>query len=194
MTRRTPGRFRTRVLTAGVTPSLRFDYKATRVKQYFKLERALRTETTINNAKDFRVGKLLKNLDRLSAIGRNVNHRLLSLECVAQPCAIASLTVERVVLPTVDEDNRRAPALRWGDPRVMALFSAICSFAAAPEGFTNRNLRSRVAMLHDPGPRGYSASRMGSDLRRLRANGIVVRVPKSQRRRTHPTQACMEDL
>ena len=46
VTRRTPGQFRTRVLTAGVTPSLRFDYKATKVKQYFKLERALRTETT----------------------------------------------------------------------------------------------------------------------------------------------------
>ena len=119
ITRRTPGRFRTRVSTAGVTPSLRFDYKATRVKQYFKLERALRTETTINNAKDFRVGKRLCNLDRLRTIGRNVHHRLLSLECVAQHCAIASQTVERVVLPTVDE--HRAPALRWGDPRAMAL-------------------------------------------------------------------------
>lgn len=181
ITRRTPGRFRTRVLTAGVTPSLRFDYKATKVKQYFKLERALRTETTINNANDFRVGKRLRNLDRLRVIGRNVNHRLLSLECVAHHCAIASQTVESVVLPTVDEDEHRAPALRWGDPRVMALFSAICSFAAAPEGFTNRNLRRRVGMLHDPGPAGYSASRMSYDLRRLRAKGIVVRVPNSHR-------------
>lgn len=181
ITRRTPGRFRTRVLTAGVTPSLRFDYKATKVKQYFKLERALRTETTINNANDFRVGKRLQNLDRLRVIGRNVNHRLLNLECVAQNCAIASQTVERVVLPTVDEDQHRAPALRWGDPRVMALFSAICSFATAPEGLTNRTLRERVAMLHDPGPAGYNASRMSYDLRRLRANRIVVRVPKSHR-------------
>jgi len=181
ITRRTPGRFRTRVLTAGVTPSLRFDYKATRVKQYFKLERALRTETTINNANDFRVGKRLQNLDRLRVIGRNVNHRLLNLERVAQHCAIASQTVERVVLPTVDEDENRAPALRWGDPRVMALFSAICGFAAAPEGFTNRSLRRRVALLHNPAPAGYTASRMSYDLRRLRANGVIVRVPKSHR-------------
>ena len=169
------------MLTAGVTPSLRFDYKATRVKQYFKLERALRTETTINNAKDFQLGKRLGNLDRLRTIGRNVNHRLLRLECVAQHCAIASQTVERVVLPTVDEDNHRAPALRWGEPRVMALFSAICCFTTAPEGFTNRNLRRRVGLLHDPGPAGYTASRMSYDLRRLRANGIIIRVPKSHR-------------
>ena len=179
VTRRTPGRFRTRVLTAGVTPSLRFDYKSTRVKQYFKLERALRTETTINNANDFGIGKRIKNLERLRSIGQNVNHRILNLECVAQHCAIASQTVERVVLPTVDEGEERTPALRWGDPRVMALFSAICSFAAAPEGFTNRNLRPRVAILQASDE--YTTSQMGYDLRRLRKNGIIVRVPKSHR-------------
>lgn len=34
--RRTPGRFRTRVITEGVTPSLHVDYKHTRIKQYHK--------------------------------------------------------------------------------------------------------------------------------------------------------------
>jgi hypothetical protein len=34
---RTPGRFRTRVLTEGVIPSLHVDYKSSRIKQYFKL-------------------------------------------------------------------------------------------------------------------------------------------------------------
>src|SRR6516164_6148930 len=43
--RNTPGRFRTRVITAGVLPSLYLDYKATRLKQYFKEGQALRTET-----------------------------------------------------------------------------------------------------------------------------------------------------
>src|SRR3984957_12313839 len=57
VTRRTPGRFRTRVLTEGVIPSLHVDYKNTKIKQYHKEGRALRTETTINNAKDFNVGK-----------------------------------------------------------------------------------------------------------------------------------------
>jgi hypothetical protein len=37
---KTPGRFRTRVLTAGVTPSLHIDYKNTKLKQYHKLDRA----------------------------------------------------------------------------------------------------------------------------------------------------------
>ena len=37
VTRRTPGRFRTRVITDGVTPSLHVDYKNTTTKQYHKL-------------------------------------------------------------------------------------------------------------------------------------------------------------
>ena len=47
--RATPGRFRTRVITEGVTPSLHVDYKHTTIKQYHKEGRALRTETTIND-------------------------------------------------------------------------------------------------------------------------------------------------
>jgi hypothetical protein len=36
VTKRTPGPFRTRVLTDGVIPSLHIDYRNTRIKQYFK--------------------------------------------------------------------------------------------------------------------------------------------------------------
>lgn len=52
VTRRTPGRFRTRVLTTGVFPSLHVDYKHSRIKQYHKEGQALRTETTLNDTRD----------------------------------------------------------------------------------------------------------------------------------------------
>ena len=181
VTRRTPGSFRTRVLTDGVQPSLRFDYKHARVKQYFKLGRALRTETTFNDTYDFDVGRALGNLPRLRTLGRHINHRLLSLERVAQHSAIASQTVERVVLPTVTDDGQRTPALRWGEPRTMALFSGLGAFAFASEGFANRQLRERVAALHDPGPRGYTPGRMTYDLRRLRRKKLILRIPGKNR-------------
>ncbi len=69
ITKRTPGRFRTRVITEGVIPSLHIDYKQTRIKQYHKLGRALRTETTINSTRDFAIGKRLKNLSALRKAG-----------------------------------------------------------------------------------------------------------------------------
>ena len=180
ITKRTPGRFRTRVITEGVQPSLRFDYKHCRIKQYFKLERALRTETTFNDTYDFAVGRNIRNLAHLRSIGRNINHRLLTIERVAQNCAIASRTVEKIVLPTND-NGQPAPALRWGDPRTVALFAALCGFISTPVGLTNRTLRERVRALHDPDPDHYGQTRMTYDLRRLRLKGIIVRVPKSHR-------------
>jgi len=64
ITRRTPGSFRTRIVTQDVTPSLNVYYKNTRIKQYHKENRALRTETTINNTYDFGIGKRLHNLPK----------------------------------------------------------------------------------------------------------------------------------
>jgi len=66
---KTPGRFRTRVITTGVTPSLHVDYKHTTIKQYHKEGQALRTETTINDTRDFEIGKRLVNLPALREIG-----------------------------------------------------------------------------------------------------------------------------
>jgi len=51
----TPGRVRTRVIEDGVNPNLYIEYKKSLIKQYFKEGRALRTETIINDPKDFRV-------------------------------------------------------------------------------------------------------------------------------------------
>ena len=65
---RTPGPFRTRVITEGVVPSLHVDYKHSRIKQYHKDGQALRTETTINDTRDF---DIRKGLSHLSALGRS---------------------------------------------------------------------------------------------------------------------------
>ncbi|WP_218063835.1 hypothetical protein [Arthrobacter wenxiniae] len=75
--RPTPGRFRTRVITDGVIPSLHVDYKNATIKQYHKEGRALRTETTINDSYDFGIRKGLTNLPALREIGFNANRRLL---------------------------------------------------------------------------------------------------------------------
>lgn len=80
ITARTPGKFATRVVTRDIHPSLHVSYKHCGLKQYFKEGRALRTETTINNPRDFQVGKGLKNFFHLRQIGRHCNRRLLEVE------------------------------------------------------------------------------------------------------------------
>jgi hypothetical protein len=177
----TPGQFRTRVIEDGVLPSLHIEYKANRVKQYFKEGRALRTETTINEPKDFGVNKDLSQLPYLEQIGRQINRRLLDVQRVSHNCHLSQESVERVVLPTVTEDGQRAPGLRFGQLRVMALLAALTSFLAATQGFTHRSLRPQVADLQGLAHDQYTTSQLTYDLRRLRLKGIIWRVPNTNR-------------
>jgi len=174
ITKRTPGRFLTRVITPGVIPTLHVSYKTSKIKQYFKEARALRTETIINNTRDFAIGRLLKNLPALREIGFNANRRLLEVETISQDCQLGNETFERVNRPQV-VDGQRASALSFGTERVMALFQALCLFMVLPAGFRNANLRDQVAQLQGVNPDAYSPCKMTYDLRRLRLHGIIAR-------------------
>ena len=145
--RRTPGRFRTRVLTEGVVPSLHVDYKKTKIKQYHKLGRALRTETTINDAHDFSVGKRLHNLPALREIGFNANRRLLEVQRTSCDCTIGEDAFTGVCQPVVVE-GQRGPALRFGDPRVQALLSVLVVFRSSATTTTARSTRSASPKPH----------------------------------------------
>ncbi len=169
--------YRTRVITDGVEPSLHIEYKSSHVKQYFKEQRALRTETTINNPNDFYVNKAVPNLSHLRDLGNQVNRKLLEVERVSHQCVLTQDALDRLQRPTVDR-GQRVSALRFGDPRVMALFQAITGFTHLPRGFRNRDLRPQVEALLG---HAYSAAQMTYDLRRLRLKGVIHRIPKTHR-------------
>jgi len=181
VTKKTPGLFRTQVVRDGVNPSLHAYYKKTHVKQYFKENRALRTETTINNTRDLSVGKDISNLPFLQQLGRQINRRLLDAQRISYNGVLSAQSLERIVQPTVTDDGQRAPALRLGEPRVMALLNALTSFAHIPNGFTNKTLRQQVADLLGPDHAPYGPAQMSYDLRRLRLKGIIWRIPNTYR-------------
>ena len=131
VTRSTPGPFRTRVITDGVIPSLHIDYKGTRIKQYHKEGRALRTETTINNTRDFYIGKSLRNLPALRQIGFQANRRLLQVEKISHDCILSEEAFQKVNRP-VRVESQRASALRFADPQVQALMERIVVVSTAP--------------------------------------------------------------
>lgn len=172
----TPGRFRTRVLTAGVTPSLHVDYKNSRIKQYYKEGRALRTETTINNTRDFQIGKRLKNLSALRKIGFQANRRLLNVQTISHDPTVGEDAFRQVTRP-VTIDGQRVSAMRFDDPTVLALFTALLIFRLLPRGFSNRKLREHFAPLLGQHPSDMTPGRMTYQLRRLRLHGLIVRQP-----------------
>jgi hypothetical protein len=180
ITKRTPGRFRTRVLTEGVTPSLHIDYKGCRIKQYHKEGRALRTETTFHNTLDFKIGKRLHNLPALREVGFRANRRLLDVQQVSHDCAIGEEVFREVTRP-IEVQGQRASALRYADPCVLALFSALLVFRLLPRGFANHELREHLAPLLGEDPSALTQGRMTYQLRRLRLHGLIVRRPGSHR-------------
>jgi len=182
VTKRTPGRFRTRVITEGVTPTLHVDYKHTRIKQYHKEGRALRTETSINNPRDFAIGKRLLNLPALRQIGFQANRRLLDVQTVSHDCHIGEAAFQQVNQPLV-VDTQRVAALRFADPRVQALLHSLLLFAFLPHGFANRDLRPTLSALRGLPPDDLTPGRMSYDLRRLRLHGLNARIAGSHRYR-----------
>lgn len=130
--RNTPGRFRTRVITDTVTPSLHVDYKHCRIKQYHKQRRALQTETTINDP--------VTTATRATC-SRTAIHR---------------------------------------SPRPSAAV-ALCIFRLLPRGFTNRDLRIHLAPQLGRLPEHMTSGQITYDLRRLRAHGLIRRIPGTHR-------------
>ena len=178
---KTPGRFRTRVITDGVTPSLHVNYKNTKVKQYHKEGRALRTETTINNPHDFRVTKRLTSLPELRQIGFSANRRLLGVQTISHDPIRGAQAFRDLTTPVVTEEGTRIPGLRFGDNRVHALLQALLIHRLLVHGFTNRDLRTLIAPLLGTTAEDITAGQMTYDLRRLRAHGLIERVPRTRR-------------
>jgi hypothetical protein len=180
--KRTPGRFRTRIITDGVVPSLHVDYKKTRIKQYHKLGRALRTETTINDTRDFAIGKRLHNLPALREIGFNANRRLLDVQRISHDCWIGEDVLRQMQHP-IEVDGQRASSLRFADRRAQDLLDAILRFGFLPQGFSNRDLREQMAQLQGLDPGDFTQGMMTYDLRRLKLHGIIERIERTHRYR-----------
>jgi len=162
-----------RIFSSGTDVHIDFRYKHSRVKQYLKEGRALRIETVVNNPWDLRILSRIEHLPELVAQARQVNSRLLMIERAGQGCAIGSALFERIHQPYVRE-GQRTGALRFGDPRAMALAGALCCIIHTVTGFTNKSLRGLVAGLLGA---DYRSNQMSYALRRLKLHGLIERLP-----------------
>ena len=113
---------------------------------------------------------------KLQAKARTANHRLLETERAGQNTVLESPAFARISQPTVEDGGQRAPALRFGDPRVMGLAAALASTVHTITGtFTNKSLRAMVNTLSTI---DYTSARASYDLRRPRLKGLIHRGPR----------------
>jgi hypothetical protein len=166
--------FKTAIDRANQGVTVNIFYKHSRVKQYLKDGQAMRIETVVNDTTDLGVLRRLEHFNELSAKARAINHRIMQAQRVGQGSVLASPAFERIAHPSV-EDGRRAPALRFGDPRVQALAGALAHTLTAAVGITNRSLRAQMPTLLGGG--NYTTSQASYDLTRLRTKGLIERLP-----------------
>ncbi|MGH8732968.1 MAG: hypothetical protein ACREVB_04735, partial [Burkholderiales bacterium] len=120
----TPGRFATDVTLRGVDPRLEVHYHSSRIKEYLKEGRALRLEIVVNDPADLGVKRRVAHLDELRTKTRALIDRMLRFQRASSTPTLATSLFDEVALP----DNRagqRTVALRYGDPRVVALLGAL---------------------------------------------------------------------
>jgi len=158
VSRRTPGRFRTRVLTEGVVPTHHVDYKKSKVKQYHKEGQALRTETTINDTYDFDIGRALCNLPALREIGFAANRRLLRVEYLSHNCLIGDDHLDGLTHPVV---VNAAPS--WSTKRSTGRSRFAIGVARCGGRNCGRRPRPRPSRHQRPASRRHAARRCGSD-------------------------------
>ena len=156
------GEFKTKIVTYGTEVNVNAFYRHSLIKQYLKDGRALRIETVINDPDDLGCRRRLVHLDELQRPRSCDQHHLLDTERVGQGCVLASPAFERIAQPTLTEDGRRAPALRFGDPRFQALAGALCTSVLAVTGITNKSLRALMTGLL--GAATYSMNQASYDL------------------------------
>ena len=178
--RKTPGTFRTQVITSGTCPFIYLFYKKTQVKQYLKEGKAIRTETTLNQPRDLGIGKELTNLAAMAKAGYAASRRLLDAEMISHDPTAGTAALETLTSPVISTTCTRVPGMRFPDPRVQALLASVCALAIRPAGFTSRDLRHLLAPQLGKQSEDMSGGQISYDLRRLRAHQIIERIPHSR--------------
>src|ERR1700738_1522575 len=114
---------------------------------YFKEHRALRTELVISDTRDFGIGRRVNadNWKALRAVGEAANRRLCDAQASDAVPAPDVVTFTQVTCPSDTPDGLPAPALRFGDKRVMAVMSAVLGFTHLLHGFDNHAITERTA-------------------------------------------------
>jgi hypothetical protein len=164
-------------------PVIRSHYGNGFVKQYVRDHLILRTETASNNVNDYGVNKSVQNLSVLRNALSAINDNYLNVQQDILETFIDRGQLRKLAEPTVTSTGKRIPGLKLDHPRQLALMHALVRFAhiAAGNTFTTAQIHPRVIeALGCPAER-YTLASLRYDLSKLRAKGLIAKLPNSRR-------------
>jgi len=164
-------------------PVIRSHYRSGFIKQYVRDHLILRTESASNNVKDYGINKSVENLpvlrERLSAI----NDNYLNVQQDILETFVDRGQLRKLAEPTITPTGKRIPGLKLDHPRQLALMHALVRFAhiAASNTFTTAEIHPAVIEALGCPPERYTLGSLRYDLSKLRAKGLVAKLPNSRR-------------
>lgn len=145
----------------------------------------VRTEPATNDVRDYGVNKNVENLpelrQRMSAIIDNYHD--------AQQDILETFVdrgqLRKLAEPTILPNGKRVPGLKLDHARLLAVMHALVRFANIAAGSSFRTIDVYPPALDALGadPSQYTLSSFRYDLSKLRAKGLVARIPRSRRYR-----------
>jgi hypothetical protein len=166
-------------------PVIRSHYRNGFIKQYVRDHLILRTEVAGNNVTDYGVNKAVEHLpalrDKLSAI----NNNYLDIQQDILETFIDRGQLQRLAKPTITATGKRIPGLKLDNPRQLALMHALVRFAQIPPAntFSTGEIYPHVIAALSRTAEQYSLASLRYDLSKLRAKGLVEKLPRSRRYR-----------
>jgi hypothetical protein len=169
-------------------PVIRTDYKQESVKQYVRDRLLLRTEATSYNLWDFGVGKSVENLPAARKTLRQITERYLDVQQDILETFVDRGQLLRLSQPTVTSSGKRIPGLKLDNPRQLAVMQALVRFChlATGDNFMTKQVHPGVAEALGCSAAEYNLSSLRYDLSKLRAKGLVQKIPRTRRYKLTP--------
>jgi hypothetical protein len=166
-------------------PVLRSHYGHGFLKQYVRDHLLLRTEPATNNVHDYGVNKGVENLPKLRSTLQNIIDRYLDVQQDIRETFLDRGLLHQLSQPTLLPNGKRIPGLKIDYPRQLALMQALLRFSpiAAGNTFTSAEIHPQVAKVLDLPISDYRLGSLRYELSKLRAKGLVEKVPHSRRYR-----------
>jgi len=164
-------------------PVIRSHYGNGFIKQCVRDHLILRTESASNNVNDYGVKKAVENLPVLRETLSAINDNYLNVQQDILETFVDRGQLRKLAEPTITATGKRIPGLKLDHPRQLALMHALVCFAhiAAGNTFTTAEIHPAVIEALGCDPSHYTLSSLRYDLSKLRAKGLVVRLPNSRR-------------
>jgi len=184
VTRRHAGKLQTVIedLNRG-NPVIRSHYQHGFAKQYVRDRRLLRTEPASNDVTDYGVNKGVENLPALRAKLHSITENYLNIQQDILETFLDGGQLRELTQPTITPSGKRVPGLKLNHPRQLALMQALVRFSylAADGTFTTADLHPQIAQTLRCSTDEFKIGSLRYELSKLRAKGLVEKVPHSRR-------------